>query len=98
MGRIDLPDSATPDVSVLVVLTADAERAATSLRAIAEGAPPVATEVVLVLNGAPPDVHALIDERVRGARLVDAPVDLGLAAAWRQGPEARSGPAIAPPP
>jgi GT2 family glycosyltransferase len=85
MGRIDLPDSATPDVSVLVVLTADAARAATSLRAIAEAAPPVATEVVLVLNGATPDVHGLINEEVRGARLVDAPVDLGLAAAWRQG-------------
>jgi hypothetical protein len=95
MGRIDLPDSATPDVSVLVVLTADAARAATALRSIAEAAPPVATEVVLVLNGATPDVRALVDERVRGARLVDAPVDLGLAAAWRQGLELARAPRLA---
>ncbi|MEA2622068.1 MAG: hypothetical protein QOH61_978, partial [Chloroflexota bacterium] len=36
MGRIDLPDSATPEVSVLVVLTADAARATAALRSIAE--------------------------------------------------------------
>ena len=95
MGRIDLPDSAAPEVSVLVVLTADATRAATSLRSIADAAPPVATEVVLVLNGATDDVRALVDEQVRGARLVDAPVDLGLAAAWRQGLELARGRRIA---
>jgi GT2 family glycosyltransferase len=95
MGRIDLPDSATPDVSVLVVLTADAARAATSLRSIAEAAPPVATEVVLVLNGATPDVRALVDDGVRGARLVDARVDLGLAAAWRQGLQLARAPRLA---
>jgi len=95
VGRIDLPDSAAPDVSVLVVLTADAVRAAASLRSIAEAAPPVATDVVLVLNGATADVRALVDEEVRGARLIDAPVDLGLAAAWRQGLELARGRRIA---
>ena len=95
MGPIALPDGDTPDVSVVVVLTADAVRAEASLRAIAAAAAPVACEVVLVLNGATPDVRALVDERVRGARLVDAPVDLGLAAAWRQALELARAPRIA---
>ena len=85
MGSIDLPASATPDVTVIVVLTVDAARAEKCLRSIALAAPPVATEVVLVLNGAAADVRALVDERVRGARVVDAAIDLGFVQAFREG-------------
>ena len=71
---IELPTAADPLVSVVVLVTREAEFAERCLRAIADGhEPDVPTEVVLVLGAPDADTLALVEERVSGARIVARP-------------------------
>jgi O-antigen biosynthesis protein len=83
---IELPSAADPLVSVVVLLTREAELAERCLRAIADGHErDVPTEVVLVLGAPDADTLALVDERVGGARIVRSPVNTGTGGGWNLG-------------
>ena len=83
---IELPSAADPLVSVVVLLTREAELAERCLQAIADGHErDVPTEIVLVLGAPDADTLALVEERVSGARIVRSPVNTGTGGGWNLG-------------
>src|SRR4051794_37757186 len=88
---LGLPAAPRPDVTIVVVLTVDADRARTCLEAVAAGVGMRPCEVMLVLNGADDATRALVAHDVTGARVVDAADDLGSPAAWRHAISAARG-------
>lgn len=83
---IELPSADDPLVSVVVLLTREAELAERCLRAISNGCErDVPTEVVLVLNAPDEDTIALVEQRVTGGRTVSSPVNTGTGPGWNLG-------------
>jgi GT2 family glycosyltransferase len=83
---VELPSAKDPLVSVVVLLTREAELAERCLRAIADGHErDVPTEVVLVLNAPDEDTLTLVEQRVTGARIVSSPVNTGTGPGWNLG-------------
>jgi GT2 family glycosyltransferase len=77
---IELPLSAEPRVSIIIVTTTNAaglERCLQSLPAQASDALPF--ETIVVLNAADDDVRALATRRLRGAKVVESLVNRGFA-------------------
>jgi GT2 family glycosyltransferase len=79
MDPITLPTSADPRVSVLVLSRQDPAMLGRCLASIAASTAAGGTpyELLLVLNGAAPDVAPFVQRGLRGARVVDSSVNLG---------------------
>ncbi|MEX2255304.1 MAG: glycosyltransferase [Acidimicrobiia bacterium] len=93
--RIELPASSTPDVAVVVLATRDAVRLERCLRAIADSdLGGRASQVVLCVNAADPDVVALV-EATKGAVVMRSQVNLGTAATWNRAIEHLDAPRVA---
>jgi GT2 family glycosyltransferase len=89
---IELPLSAEPRVSIVIVTTTNAaglERCLRSLPAQASGAPPF--ETIVVLNGAGDDVRDLATRRLRGAKVVESLANRGFAGGSNLGRTAATG-------
>jgi GT2 family glycosyltransferase len=77
---VRLPAAPSPRVSVVVVTATRPERLVRCLEAVARHAPPtLPLEVLLVLNGATPDVVATVERDVEAARVVTSDLSLGFA-------------------
>lgn len=77
MTRIAFRPTERPRVSVLVLAWRQHDHLDACLRAIQNAAGGVAYEVILVLNGATPQIEAFARSEVTGARLVASRVNLG---------------------
>lgn len=72
MAAIDLEPRRAPDVAILVLVTRSRDRFEPTLRAIAETRDEgIATEVVVVANGAPDDTLRFLARDVRGVTVLD---------------------------
>jgi GT2 family glycosyltransferase len=91
-GLIALPESDRPRASVIVLAWRNAELLGRCLRSLATYvSPAIAYETVIVCNGATTEVVALVQEHVRGARVVHSPVNLGFAGGCNTGRAAARG-------
>jgi GT2 family glycosyltransferase len=91
-GLIELPRSAEPRVSIVIVTTTNAaglERCLRSLPAQASDARPF--ETIVVLNGAVDAVRELATQRLRGAKVVESLVNRGFAGGSNLGRTAGTG-------
>ncbi|HEY2906295.1 MAG TPA: glycosyltransferase [Vicinamibacterales bacterium] len=86
---LTLPASASPDVSIIVVVWNQAELTLACLQALAE-AMEVAFEVIVVDNASTDDTRRLLD-RVAGATVVTNPTNLGFTVAANAGARASRG-------
>jgi GT2 family glycosyltransferase len=89
---IELPLSAAPRVSIVIVTTVNAaglERCLGSLPAQASAGVPF--ETIVVLNGAEDDVRELATRRLRGAKVVESLVNRGFAGGSNLGRTAATG-------
>ncbi|MFT4050103.1 MAG: glycosyltransferase [Solirubrobacterales bacterium] len=88
---IRVPNSESPELSIVVLFTHDpvlATRCAESIAAVAEELP--ATETIFLLGGSSPAVRDVIGA-VEGARVIDSPQNLGTAVGWTLGFNAARG-------
>ncbi len=95
MTRIQLPRPKDPDVSVVVLGYRRADALARCLASLAAQETGVAYEVIVVLNGATPDVSRVALDDVDGAVVVRSPVNLGYAVGCNRGAAASSAPMLA---
>jgi GT2 family glycosyltransferase len=78
MRSIEFRPCANPRVSILVLAWRQHALLESCLRALTESVGgTIAYEVIVVLNGATPDVEAFLRSKVRGARVVVSQVNLG---------------------
>ena len=77
MQTVTMPETAAPEISVVVLAWRQTDRLVDCLAALAasESAPPF--ETVVVLNGASPEVRSIVESRVSGAVLVDIEQNIG---------------------
>jgi GT2 family glycosyltransferase len=77
---LTVPSATAPRVSVVVVTAKQPGRLVECLRAVAREAPPdVPLEVVVVLNGAEPQLRDVLEGELDGVRVVASDVQLGFA-------------------
>ncbi len=87
---VDLPQSATPTVSLVVLAWRLADELLDCLRAVSASVDAPPFEVIVVLNGADSIVRDAM-ARVRGVRIVDVPVNIGYGDGCRAGAEVARG-------
>jgi GT2 family glycosyltransferase len=92
---IALPTSAAPRVSIVIVTARQPVLLARCLESLARCGSTVPFEAVVVLNGALPEVEALVRERVSGAIVTASSVPLGLAGGANRGRAAARGELLA---
>jgi GT2 family glycosyltransferase len=83
-----------PTVSIVVLTRHRPERLERCLAALARLPDPVSHEILVLLNGADDDVHAMFDARatrVHRVRVLESPVNLGFAAGSNMGAAASTG-------
>jgi len=80
MHSIEFPVHEHPRVSILIVAWRQHSLLESCLRALARSiGGRISYEVIVVLNGATPEVEAVFHTSVRGVRVVHSPVNLGFA-------------------
>jgi O-antigen biosynthesis protein len=96
VAPIRLPQSDQPQVSIVVLLRADARLAARVLQAIAAAHDhSTDAEVIVVVNTTDRATRTLVSENVIGARAIVRDVNTGTAVGWNLGFEAARGPYVA---
>lgn len=84
--RVDLPWSASPRVSIVVVATSSVELASACLRSLARFGPTsIPFETIVVLNERGADFSATLRSNFGGVTLVESRVNLGMAGAANRG-------------
>jgi GT2 family glycosyltransferase len=80
---IRLPQSDRPAISIVVLLSREAELAATCLSSIAAAVDPgLPVEVIVVLNSRDEQTRRLVLEGVEGARVIATEANTGIAVGW----------------
>jgi GT2 family glycosyltransferase len=77
MPLVQFPSTDSPVISVVVLAWKQTDRLIACLTALAASTDAPAFEVVLVLNGASPEVRRLVAEGVDGAQIVDIEANIG---------------------
>jgi len=77
MPLVQFPSTASPVISVVVLAWKQTDRLIACLSALAASADAPDFEVVLVLNGASPEVRQLVAGNVDGAHIVDIEANIG---------------------
>ncbi len=91
MSAIECPSTGAPRVSVVVLAHRARDELRDCLAALAGQRTSHAFEVVVVLNGASPDVAAFVDGEVTGARIVRSSANRGFAGGCNLGVAAAGG-------
>ena len=94
MQTVTMPETAAPEISVVVLAWRQTDRLVDCLAALAasESAPPF--ETVVVLNGASPEVRSIVESRVSGAVLVDIEQNIGFGGGCNRGVAASRAPLV----
>src|SRR6476469_8570689 len=74
----------SPELSIVVMFTHDAEQAKRCLQGVAVVASEVRnSETIIVLNNSSDAVRSVVAERAPKARVIDSPVNTGTAVGWQ---------------